>query len=65
MPGKDESVLGGHCVLAVGYDDATQLFKVRNSWGTSWGQAGYFQIPYAYLTNADLADDFWVVDVAE
>ena len=33
MPGPDEDVVGGHAVLAVGYDDASQTFLVRNSWG--------------------------------
>jgi C1A family cysteine protease len=61
MPAKTEKVLGGHAVLCVGYDDATQRFLVMNSWGTSWGQAGFFTIPYAYLTNTSLASDFWVV----
>jgi len=42
MPGPDEDVVGGHAVLAVGYDDASQTFIVRNSWGADWGQAGYF-----------------------
>lgn len=61
MPGPDESVLGGHAVLCVGYDDASQRFLCQNSWGTAWGQGGFFTIPYAYLTNASLADDFWTV----
>jgi C1A family cysteine protease len=65
MPGTDESVLGGHAVLAVGYDDATQRFLVRNSWGPGWGQAGYFTIPYAYLTNRGLASDFWTISKVE
>ncbi|MGH3548000.1 MAG: hypothetical protein ACRDQU_07770 [Pseudonocardiaceae bacterium] len=33
MPAPDEHMLGGQAVLAVGYDDAEQRFKVRNSWG--------------------------------
>lgn len=65
MPGTNESMLGGHAVMCVGYDDATQRFIVRNSWGTDWGQAGYFTIPYAYLLDANLADDFWSVSVVE
>uniref|UniRef100_A0A6C0ECM7 Peptidase C1A papain C-terminal domain-containing protein n=1 Tax=viral metagenome TaxID=1070528 RepID=A0A6C0ECM7_9ZZZZ len=56
-----ESLLGGHALLCVGYNDATGRFIVRNSWGTSWGDAGYCHIPYAYLTNASLAGDFWTI----
>jgi C1A family cysteine protease len=61
MPTPDESVLGGHAVVAVGYDDSTQRFLVRNSWGSGWGQEGYFTIPYAYLTDAGLSADFWTL----
>ena len=61
MPGPSETVLGGHAVLCVGYDDKTQRFLVRNSWGVDWGLKGYFTMPYAYLTNNNLADDIWVV----
>jgi len=59
MPGRSEQVLGGHAVMAVGYDDSTGYFKVRNSWGRGWGQAGYFQMPYQYITDSNLADDIW------
>jgi C1A family cysteine protease len=48
MPAKSEKLLGGHAILAVGYNDAEQRFIVRNSWGTSWGMQGYFTIPYAH-----------------
>ena len=61
MPAKGEKLLGGHAVLAVGYDDATQRFIVRNSWGPGWGMSGYFTIPYDYLANRNLSDDFWQV----
>lgn len=63
LPGPQEKVQGGHAVLAVGYDDTTQRFAVRNSWGKDWGIKGYFTIPYAYLTNTNLADDFWTVRI--
>ena len=65
LPAKGESVLGGHAVLAVGYDDAGQRFIVRNSWGNKWGQKGYFTIPYAYLLDGNLADDFWTIRTIE
>ena len=63
MPGYGERVVGGHAVLAVGYDQKTDRFLVRNSWGIGWGQKGYFTIPFQYLTNRDLADDFWTIRV--
>ena len=65
MPHKKEKVLGGHAVLAVGYDDISKRFIVHNSWGVNWGQSGYFTIPYDYLTNPNLADDFWTIRVVE
>lgn len=40
------SLLGGHAVLLVGYDDAGQYFIVKNSWGSGWGESGYFKIAY-------------------
>jgi C1A family cysteine protease len=61
MPETGEKVLGGHAVLAVGYDDEAQRFTVRNSWGKDWGMGGYFSMPYSYLTSTDLADDFWTI----
>lgn len=62
MPAANENVLGGHAVLMVGYDDAHQVFIVRNSWGPGWGRAGYFLMPYAYPVDQDLASDFWQID---
>jgi C1A family cysteine protease len=61
LPLKSETMLGGHAVLAVGYDDNTSRFKVRNSWGANWGQKGYFTIPYSYLIDSNLSDDFWTI----
>jgi len=42
---------GGHAVLIVGYDDGEENFIVKNSWGTGWGESGYFRIDYSQLTN--------------
>jgi C1A family cysteine protease len=33
-----------HAVIAVGYDSSADTFKIRNSWGASWGEAGYVRI---------------------
>lgn len=40
--------LGGHCYCVVGYDDTKGAFKFMNSWGTSWGSAGFGYIAYGY-----------------
>jgi hypothetical protein len=103
MPEDGESILGGHCVEAIGYIDAQKkahffrtrdrisygiaralksvgaairswtgltVFPVdvpgdviicRNSWGTRWGDKGYFYMPYAFISNSDYASDFWTV----
>ncbi|MDE3177952.1 MAG: C1 family peptidase [Pseudomonadota bacterium] len=63
MPGANERVLGGHAVLAVGYDDDEQKFIVRNSWGPNWGDGGYCYMPYAYLLDNNLSDDFWTIRI--
>lgn len=61
MPSKSEAILGGHATLLVGYDDNSQRFLVRNSWGSSWGMKGYFTIPYRYIFDPKLASDFWII----
>ncbi len=65
MPGPGEALVGGHAVVAVGYDEARRRFILRNSWGTAWGQAGYFTMPYDYLLDGGLSDDFWTVTLIE
>lgn len=46
-------VYGGHAIAVIGYDDSKQAFKVQNSWGTSWGQQGYFWISYSFFTKVN------------
>jgi C1A family cysteine protease len=61
MPGWFERSVGGHAVVACGYTDNDSMFIVRNSWGPDWGDHGYFWLPYDYLTNNNLSDDFWTI----
>lgn len=60
IPEKGEQMLGGHAVMAVGYDDEKKMLLVRNSWGKEWGDNGHFWMPYAYLKSKNCAD-FWTI----
>lgn len=70
-PTKGEQIVGGHAVMAVGYNDdmkiknanpgakvTTGALLIRNSWGTGWGNSGYGWLPYDYVLNGD-AGDWW------
>lgn len=59
MPQSNEKILGGHAVLIVGYDDAKQVLIIRNSWGSNWGDKGYFYMPYPYFQK--YTSDYWVI----
>jgi C1A family cysteine protease len=52
-----------HCVQAVGVDTSTKdgYWKVRNSWGTSWGEAGFIRLAYGDNTCKITDDSTWVV----
>jgi C1A family cysteine protease len=62
-----EPLLGGHAVCLVGYNDNLSgpagrgYFIARNSWGTSWGQQGYFFMPYQVISNTSMSSDFWAI----
>jgi C1A family cysteine protease len=56
-----EAFLGGHAVLLVGYDSSTGRFIARNSWGSGWGDRGYFYMPYNVISNTSMSSDFWVI----
>ena len=36
LPGRNDRSIGGHAVLATGYDDRRQHFIVMNSWSAAW-----------------------------
>jgi C1A family cysteine protease len=54
------SYQGGHAILIVGYDDAGQYFIVKNSWGGSWGESGYFRIAYSQLSTVVNFGDYTI-----
>jgi C1A family cysteine protease len=61
MPENSEKLIGGHAVLAVGFNSKNKRLIVRNSWGSDWGIKGYFTMPYNYVTDRNLSDDFWTI----
>lgn len=63
MPSHTDTLLGGQAVMVCGYNDNSGRWIVRNSWGTSWGDKGYFYLPYAYLENSKLTSDAWHIQV--
>ena len=63
MPNKHrEECLGGHAIVCCGYNDAKQQWIMRNSWGNSWADNGYFYLPYAYLLDSSLTSDLWTIN---
>ena len=58
---ENEEEEGGHCIGICGYDDITDLYLGRNSWGTDWGMNGYFWIPKKYLLDKQICMDRWTI----
>jgi len=65
VPSNTEQPMGGHAVLAVGYDDSKKALLVRNSWGTAWGIKGYFWLPYEFVTQPNMSADYWTIRMVE
>jgi C1A family cysteine protease len=65
LPKPGDQPAGGHAVMAVGYDDAKGWMIVRNSWGPTAADHGYFYLPYEYVIDHQLASDFWVVSTVK
>ncbi len=49
IPKPAGSMLGGHAMCVVGYDDDKQMLEIKNSWGEGFGDKGYVWLPYAYF----------------
>jgi len=57
---KREKLLGGHAVLLVGYNKTKKVFIARNSWGTNWGDKGYFYMPFD-IVKPNMSSDYWII----
>lgn len=64
MPSVQDRSVGGHAVMAVGYQHSRKQFIVRNSWGATWGDKGYCYMPYKFLLSEN-CDDFWTIRTVE
>ena len=67
MPTETDKELGGHAILIVGYKeiDNKNYFIIRNSWGQEWGDKGYCYLPFEYVLDNKLAEDFWSIKLVE
>ena len=57
-------VMGSHEVLVIGYDDASQRLLLENSWGPTWGDGGFFGMPYDMVdttVNTNIVSELWVL----
>jgi C1A family cysteine protease len=65
MPNPGDNIAGGHAVVLVGYDLRSRTFLVRNSWGSNWGDRGYFRLPFDYVEQLanPATGDWWTVRI--
>lgn len=61
MPGIHDRPIGGHATFLNGYNDDLKMFQDQNSWGADWGKKGNFYLPYEYMEDPDLTDDYWAI----
>lgn len=61
MPTGKEKYLGGHALVAVGYDLKTKRFLIRNSWGVGYKSSGYFWLDFDALSSPLISTDFWTI----
>ena len=61
MPTQGQRMLGRHAVTGTGFDHDVRQIKVLNSWGQDWGENGFFFMPFDYILNSSVCDDFWVI----
>ena len=61
LPRDSDDLIGGHAVVFVGYNLKNKTFIVRNSFGTSWGDNGYFYVPFEYAEKDFM--DSWIIDI--
>jgi C1A family cysteine protease len=47
-----------HSLIICGYDDTKNAYKVMNSWGTTWGDAGFSWIDYAFFPQKSTYDTY-------
>lgn len=58
-----DTVSGGHAVWACGYDQVRKLLICCNSWGTHWGDAGFFYLPFDYVADGNLSGPYYSVQL--
>ena len=65
---NNQEILGGHAIVFCAYNDDLEyagikgFLTVRNSWGTAWGDKGYFYMPYDFLKTGYVSD-LWMIEL--